>query len=267
MRNSGPLLKIGTMLASLMTHLLYWRYWLASSPLTLIISIFNIWMLIHSIRQKEWFWAIFILVAPGFGALWYYLYVYRTSATRGFELPGAQKRKRIKELQAQIHHLDNAHHYYQLGDIYFSQGKLPKAEESYRAALERDPQDIDTRAHLGQCLLRENRPADARPLLEAVVAENPKHDYGYSMMALAETLTALGQKDDALNVWRHVTANHSYPRAKVQLAELYLEKGEKELARPELKEVVSDDAHAPVFQRKRDRVWVRRARRLLRKLD
>jgi len=29
--------------------------------------------------------------------------------------------------------------------------------------------------------------------------------------------------------------------------------------------VVSDDVHAPTFQRKRDRVWVRHAKALLRK--
>jgi tetratricopeptide (TPR) repeat protein len=253
------------MLASVMTNLMYWRYWLASSPFTLIVSAFHLWMLIHAIRNREWFWAVFILFCWGLGAIWYYLYVYRASATRGFELPGAQKRRRIRELQAQIHHLDKAHHHSQLGDIYFSQGKLPQAEASYRAALERDPQEIDTRAHLGQCLLRAKRAEEARPLLEAVVAENPKHDYGYSLMALAETYTAVGQKEAALKVWQQVTGSHSYPRAKVQLAELYLDLGKPELARPELQEVLADDVHAPPFQRRRDRVWIRRAHKLLSK--
>ena len=71
----------------------------------------------------------------------YFFLVYRAaapSATRGFELPGAQSRKRIKELQAQIHHLDNAYHHFQLGDVYFQRGKLAEAEKCYRAALERD---------------------------------------------------------------------------------------------------------------------------------
>ncbi|MGZ4031933.1 MAG: spore germination protein, partial [Tumebacillaceae bacterium] len=113
-------------------------------------------------------------------------------------------RKRIKELQAQIYHLDKAHHHSQLGDIYFQQGKLEKAEACYRAAMERDPQDIDTRAHFGQCLLREKRAAEARPLLEGVIAENPNHEYGYTMMALAETLTALGETDAAMKIWQQV---------------------------------------------------------------
>jgi hypothetical protein len=258
------------MLASLVTspNLLEVEYWIAN-PWMAVVSLFQLWMLIDALRRREWIWALFIFIGWGISAVFYYFMVYRAapSATRGFELPGAHDRRRIKQLQAQIHHLDKAHHHFQLGDIYFQQGKLPKAEVSYRAAIERDAQDIDIRAHLGQCLLRQHRPAEARPLLEGVVAENPKHEYGYSLMALAETMTALGEKEAALSFWKQVTERHSYPRAKVQLAELYLERGQKDLARAELKDVLADDAHAPAFQRRRDRVWVRRAKHLMRKLS
>jgi hypothetical protein len=33
-------------------------------------------------------------------------------------------------------------------------------------------------------------------------------------------LGALGELDNAILYWQHITQNHSYPRAKVQLAEL-----------------------------------------------
>jgi hypothetical protein len=236
--------------------------------LPLLVFAFQVWMFVDAIRKREWIWAVFIFIGWGITALLYYFLVYRAapSTTRGFELPGAHDRRRIKELEAQIHHLDKAHHHSELGDIYFQQGKLDKAEACYRDAMEREPQDLDTRAHLGQCLLRQKRAAEARPLLESVVAENPKHDYGHTKMALAETLAALGDIDGALAIWKAVTETHSYPRAKVQLAELYIVKGEPELARAELDGVIADDAHAPAFQRKRDRVWLQRARALLRKL-
>lgn len=229
---------------------------------------FQIWMLVDAVRRREWIWAVFIFFFSVLTALLYFFLVYRAqpSATRGFELPGAHDRRRIKELEAQIHHLDKAHHYSQLGDLYFQQGKLAKAEACYRAALERDPQDLDTRAHLGQCLLRLNRPLEARPLLEGVLTEKPDHDHGHTMMAQAETLTTLGEPENAILYWQHVTQHHSYPRAKVQLAELYLATAQTELARTELQDVVNDDAHAPAFQRHRDRLWVSRARALLRKL-
>src|SRR5947199_8685411 len=202
------------MLASLVSNLLNFDYWL-SNPWLPIMSLFQLWMFIDALRRREWLWAVFIFIGFGVSALFYYFAVYRAapSATRGFELPGAFDRRRIKQLQAQIHHLDKPHHHSQLGDVYFQQGKLAKAEACYRAALERDSQDIDTRAHLGQCLLRQKQPAEARPLLEGAIAENPKHDYGYSLMALAETMTALNQPEAAIRTWKQVTENHSYPRA------------------------------------------------------
>jgi len=239
---------------------------LLGSPVFLAITIFQVLMLIHAVRNREWLWALFIFIGSGIAAIWYYFTVYRESPSTGFELPGAQSRARIKELQAKIHHLDNAYHHFQLGDVYFQRGRFADAEKSYRAALERDANDIDARAHLGQCLLRLNRPAEARPLLEGVMHEKPDHDYGHTMMALAEALTALGETDNAILYWQHITQNHSYPRAKVQLAELYAGKNQTDAARNEVKVVLSDDAHAPAFQRARDRVWIRRARALLSRL-
>ena len=256
------------MFASLLTLLNgNWRY-LLENPLWIGITIFQIWMGIHALRNREWIWAVLILIGWGLTAFWYYLMVYRdsVSSVSGFELPGAQSRKRVRELQAQIHHIDNASHHFQLGDIYFQRGKLADAEKCYRAALEREPKDIDARAHLGQCLVRLNRPAEARPILEGVMNEKPDHDYGYTMMALAEALMALGETENAILYWQHVTQNHSYPRAKVQLAELYLAKDKPDLARVEVKNILSDDVHAPAFQRRRDRVWIRRAKSLMRKL-
>src|SRR6185312_8351961 len=257
------------MFASLLTDVLNFDY-LLHNPWWLVVFAFQIWMFVHAVRNGEWIWAVFIFIGWGISAVIYYFLVYRASADsismQGFELPGTQSRARIKQLQAQIHHLDNAYHHFQLGDIYFRRGKLAEAEKCYRAALEREPKDIDARAHLGQCLVRLNRPAEARPILESVMHEKPDHDYGHTMMALAETLTALGETDNALQYWQHIVQNHSYPRAKVQLAELFFTKGQNDLARTQIKEVLSDDVHAPAFQRKRDRVWIRRAKSLMGKL-
>ena len=238
----------------------------ANPVVTVVAGIFWLWMLVDAIRRREWIWVIFMVVFSGLTSLFYYFFVYRAapSATQGFELPGASRRHRIKELEGLIHNLDKPHHHLELGDIYFQKGNLSKAEACYRASLERDAQDIDARAHLGQCLLREKRAGEARPILQQVCAENPKHDYGHSLMAYAETLGALGETDNAIAVWKQVLQDHAYARARVQLGELYLSKAQKEPADVEFREVINDDRHAPAFQRKRDRVWVRRAKRLLR---
>jgi len=242
----------------------YYLLMLRHNPLLGLIFVFQIWMLVDAVRQEQWFWALLILVFP-FSWVWYYFMVYRAapSATRGFELPGAGSRMRIKELEGLIHNLDKPHHYLELGDIYFRKGNLAKAEACYRASLERDPTDIDARAHLGQCLLRQKKAEEACPILYQVCTENPKHDYGYSLMAYAETLAAQGDTDGAIAVWQTVLKDHSYARARVQLGELYLAKNQRDLADIEFRGTINDDRHAPGYQRKRDRWWVWKAKRHL----
>lgn len=240
------------------------------NPIVLLGAAFTLWMLIDAIRRQEWIWALIMFFFPMISPILYFFFVYRAqptaSATAGFELPGTYNRNRIKELQAQIHHLDKAHHHAELGDIYFQQGKLKEAEQCYRAAIERDATDLDFQAHLGQCLLRQGRPQEAVPLLERVVQTNSDHDYGHTMMAYAETLTKLGQKDAALTAWKQVLERHSYARARVQLAKLYMERGENELARKELNEFLIDEAHGAAFQKKLDKPWIREAKSLLKSL-
>ncbi len=152
----------------------------------------------------------------------------------------------------------------------FNSGKLARGRKNVIARpLELDPKDVDTRAHLGPmpAAAETDSAAGARPLLEGVMHEKPDHDYGHTMMALAETLTALGRdRQSPACTGQHITQSHSYPRAKVQMAELYIAKNQADLARAQLKEVLSDDVHAPAFQRKRDRMWIRRAKSLMGKL-
>jgi hypothetical protein len=242
--------------------------WLIKSPIALLGLAFQIWMLVDAVRRREWIWVFFLLIGYVFSAFWYFLMVYRGSetATTGFELPGASNRKRIRELEAKIHHLGNAAHHSELGDVYFQQGKLEKAEACYRKALEKDSKDLDTLSHFAQCLLRSKRASEARPLLERVVAENPRHDYGYTQMALAEAQAQLGDSAAAIASWRAVLAHNSYARARVQLAELLIPVGQAAEAASHLRETISDDAHAPAFLKGRDRIWVRRAKGLLKSL-
>ena len=70
-------------------------YLLFSSPIFLVIIVFQIWMFVDAIRREEYIWAAFIFIGSLLSTLLYYILVYRAapSATRGFELPGAVDRR------------------------------------------------------------------------------------------------------------------------------------------------------------------------------
>lgn len=230
------------------------------------IALFQVWAIVTAIRYRNWFWIPVLLIAPLFGACLFFMMHASQAGPSGFELPGARDRKRIKRLEADLHRLDKAHLHAELGDIYLEMSKLDQAEVSYRAAMERDPKDLDTRAHYGQCLVRLGRPAEALPLLEGVVAEKPRHDHGHTLMALAEAQAALGDAEPAIATWRRVTNSHTYARARVQLAEFLAARGDTAEARAIVASVLEDDRHTPPFQRRREQRWVRRARKLSRRL-
>jgi CRP-like cAMP-binding protein len=82
------------------------------------------------------------------------------------------------------------------------------------------------------------------------------------LMALAEAQTALGEVDAALLNWKRVLENNSYPRARVQYAELLASRGNVDEAQAEIDEVLADQNHSPAFEKNRNAVWIRRAKKL-----
>ena len=220
----------------MVTHLLSWDYLLAymRSPWALVVFGFQLWMLVDAIRQREWLWAFFIFVGWGLSAFFYYFRSIAprprrraASNCRGPWIAAASSSCRPKSITSTKPTITPSS-----ATSTSSKANSAKAEACYRAALERDPQDIDTRAHFGQCLLRQKRPAEARPLLEGVVAENPSTTTATPRWPWRRPSWRWAKRDAALGIWQQVTENHSYPRAKVQLAELYLARNQPDLPAP-----------------------------------
>ena len=114
----------------------------------------------------------------------------------------------------------------------------------------------------------EKKAAEARSRCwKAFAPKIPRHDYGYSMMALAETLSAVGEQTPRWKSGSTGDGNHSYPRAaRCNWPGCMCHENQPDLARVELRDALADDIHAPKYQRRRDRVWVRRAKSVARKL-
>lgn len=245
-----------------------------SHPVGLLIGaalfVFQIWMLIDAVRHEEWIWVIFLLLFPFINAFLYYFLAYRQRgdgfSLRKFELPGARTRKRIRQLQAEIHHLDKAQAHLELGEIYEKKGDLTKALASYQAAAERDSEDLDIKAKLGGCLLKLRRPADAKPLLETVVRADPHHQYGLTRTLYAECLVALGDDEAAYAEYIELLKRHSYTRARLGMAELQHRRGDTAAAKALVEEILADEPHMPPFQRRNEQPWLAETRRFQRKL-
>lgn len=236
------------------------------SPLTLILFLGFIWMFIDAIKREQWLWVVFLILFPPLNTVLYFLLVYlRSGGGAVFSFPGSADRRRIRELEQKILHLDNAHHYHELADLFFKQRKYSEAEKNYRAALDRAPDDEDTEAHLGRTLLALRRPAEARGYLENVCLGNPKHDYGDTLIALGECLTQLGERESAIGIWERAIEHHSFAQPRVRLAETLAESGAsggRARALQLVEGVLNEEALTPEFQRRQELEWIHRARKL-----
>ena len=80
------------MLYNYLIHLLSDPIDAFKNPVLLVLFLFNLWMFIDSIRQREYLWSVFIFVFPVINAILYYFLIYRSSRPLNaptFELPGA----------------------------------------------------------------------------------------------------------------------------------------------------------------------------------
>jgi tetratricopeptide (TPR) repeat protein len=242
-----------------------------SHPLFLVFWAFALWMVVDALRRQEWLWVVLILLFTVISAPLYFVLVYRRPRSAGsfwgvIPFVSDRDRARMQTLEQQIRHLDRAHHHLELGEIYYQRGQWDRALNCFLKAMEREPEDREARARLGQCLLRLDRAPEAKPILQSVCAEDPEHDYGETLMALAECQMKLGEKTAAIASWRQVLERHTYTRARVLLGELLLETGQPDAASRELELALAEEVHAAEFQRERDRVWLNRARSLLERL-
>ena len=241
---------------------------LLRNPLGLLFLVFALWMVVGAIQREEWLWLFFIVLFPIINAPLYYFFSYRHrgGGGAGTLFLGGAERKRVQELKQQIHHLDKAHMHLELADIYLRQQKFNLAEEHYQASLEREPEDMDAKAHYGRCLMYLKRFGEARSFLEDVCMADPKHDYGASLIALGECEIELGQKDTAMSLFERAMENNSYAQPRVRLAELYLESEDQEKrdrARQLVEDVLREETLTPAYQQKQEAEWTRRARKLL----
>ncbi len=226
---------------------------------------FSIWMAVDCWqRGREGYWIWIILVFQPLGAVIYFFTQYWDGSRLEY---GLWQRftigSRIREVQARAHHLDTSAAFEELGDLNSNAGKWTDAEAAYRAALARDAGNLDAKVRLGYALLAMDRADEAWTLLGPVYVKQPDFDDDKLNRHLARCQAMRRNFVDARNLYEYFLRRHSYTEVQLEYAQVLLKAGETAAGRKALEELIHDAEHAPKFARRRDRRWVREARRLL----
>ena len=254
-----------------MSQLYSFLFWLddGTGVLSWLIGVatfaFSIWMAVDCWqRGRDGYWIWIILVFQPLGGIIYFFTQFWDGSRLEYGLwQRLTAGGRIREAKARAHHLDTSAAFEELGDLYASVAKWKDAEESYRTALQRDAGNLHAQVRLGYALLALDRAEEAWPLLGPAYQKEPGFDDDKLIRHLARCQAMRGNFVDACNLYAYFLRKHSYTEVQLEYAHALLQSGKTDEGRKALEELIRDSEHAPKYQRKRDRQWVREAKRLL----
>jgi len=223
--------------------------------------------ILHFVRRRpDAYWLWIILLGGGLGSLVYILVEVVPDARL---LHGAYqvfpRRKRIKQLEAQVFDNPSVGNYEELGDLLLEDGKYARARECFDKVLARSDA-IDPLYHRALAALGLDDYAAAAADLAVVTARDPKYDYQRAAGLYAHALGRLGRVDEA-NAWfADVTSTSTLSETEYNYASFLAATGRPGEAREWVDRVLRKKASLPDYIRRRERPWFRRAAALGKRL-
>jgi hypothetical protein len=224
--------------------------------------------LVHFIRRRPdniWLWVI-IFLGP-LGALIYIAMeaVPDLSLLRqSFDSFG--RKKRIRHLEALVLENPAPGNYEELADLYLDEHKFSRARDCYDKVLTRPGDYLDARYRRAIAALHLNDAAAARDDLEQVIAREPRYDSHRAMALLAHASAQTGDTARADALFAQVTEASTLPETYYNYASFLASQGRTEEARSWAQRIVTRRDSMPLYLRRRERPWFKKAKALLKRL-
>ena len=218
-------------------------------------------------RRPESYWLWIIFLGGWIGALAYII----VEVVPDFSLVGPSfkvfpRRRRIKELRAQI--LDNPSpgNYEELGDLLLEDGEPGEARQAFDKAI--TPRTQDAHAYYGRALaeVQLGDYAAAIPDLEQVIRAEPEYDFHRAKALYAHALAQTGQTEKADIAFVDATRLSTLSETQYNYAAFLHAQGRDAEAREWAQRILSKKATLPRYLKRRERPWFRKASALLKDL-
>ena len=224
--------------------------------------------LVHFIRRRPdniWLWVI-IFLGP-FGALIYIgLEVLPDLSLLRQSFDSYGRKKRIRLLEALVRENPAPGNYEDLAGLYLDEKKFARARECYDKVLARPGDHLDARYRRAIASLALDDPAAARDDLQQVTEREPKYDSHRAMALLAHACAQTGDTAHADALFARVTESSTLPETYLNYASFLASQGRTDDARTWAQRIVALRDSMPMYVRRRERPWFRKARALLKRL-
>ena len=229
--------------------------------------IFVVWMFIDSLKRKEsFFWMLIIILFPfpPIGAALYLFFVKLSGKSVKIKTT-IKDTEEVENLKNLIKLHSKAYHYNELGDIYLKRGDTKEAKECFEKAVEKDQGMLTAQYGLAKCLHGAGKYLEAAYVLEDLVTKDRKHDYGNALFGLAESYRLAGDEDKAIKVYEDLFKAYSSFRGYYEYAMLLVKKGRLEDAIQSMRTLINNAGTLPDYKYQQEKVWIDKAHKFLRR--
>jgi hypothetical protein len=235
-----------------------------------VIVIFQVWMLIDSIRRRApVYWPLLIFFFSPAAVVYFFLIKLpeltgrKPGAPAGFVTAGPSLED-VAELARQTpSELNKLAFAERLSEL----GRFPEAVGRYRDVLRQNKDSKEALHGLARALLNLGRPLEAIEELATLMELDPEfRDYS-AALDYAEALWQAKQQDDAIGLLTGLVSVSKRINHRMALAHYLKERGDAVNARSELDEALREFASSPDFVQRRDQRWADRARKLRAELN
>jgi hypothetical protein len=221
--------------------------------------------IVHFIRRRpDTFWIFVILFLGWIGALVYIVaeVIPDASLLRG-SFQAFPRRRRIHELERAILDNPSAGNYEELGLLYLDEGDFAKARGCYDRSISQRTDSVDPFYRRGVAEIELGDFAAAVRDLDRAVAADPSYDFHRAIGLLAHAYAQTGQAEKAAKLFEQATKISTSSETYYNYAQFLQQRGRVDEARQWAQKILDKRATMPGYQRRRERVWFRKAYALL----
>jgi len=176
------------------------------------------------------------------------------------------RQKRIRHLEAVVRENPAPGNYEDLAGLHLDEKKFARARDCYDKVLARPGDHLDARYRRAIAALALNEAAAARDDLQQVIAREPKYDSHRALALLAHAYAQTGEVEQADALFARVTEASTLPETYLNYASFLASQGRSEEAREWAQRIVAQRDSMPLYLRRRERPWFRKAKALLKRL-
>jgi hypothetical protein len=216
---------------------------------------------VHFIRRRpDTYWIFVILFLGWIGAAVYIAVEVIPDAglLRG-SFQAFPRRRRIRELERAILDNPSAGNYEELGLLYVDDGDFAKARACYDRSIAQRTDSVDPFYRRGVAEVELGDFAAAVPDLERVVGADPSYDFQRAIGLLAHAYAQTGQTEKAAKLFAQATQVSTSSETYYNYAQFLQAQGRVDEARQWVHKILEKRATMPGYQKRRERVWFRRA--------